>query len=90
MAKIYHVIQIKLNQLIWENVHMITCLTAITVTNILSEFLPTWWRQKLTGIDTEQDYVTVTLCISLFNTVLWFRDWGLETWVYSSSFNQGL
>jgi len=26
-----------------------------------SEFLPTWWRQKLTGIDIEQNYVTVTL-----------------------------
>jgi len=29
----------------------------------LSEFLPTRWRQKLTGIDTEQNYVTVTVCI---------------------------
>jgi len=28
-----------------------------------SEFLPTRWRQKLTGIDIEQNYVTVTLCI---------------------------
>jgi len=27
----------------------------------LSEFLPTRWRQKSTGTDTEQNYVTVTL-----------------------------
>jgi len=27
-----------------------------------SEFLPARWRQKSTGIDTEQNYVTVTLC----------------------------
>ena len=28
-----------------------------------SEFLPTRWRQKSTGTDTEQNYVTVTPCI---------------------------
>jgi len=28
-----------------------------------SEFLPTRWRQKSTGVDMEQNYVTVTLCI---------------------------
>ena len=28
-----------------------------------SQFLPTRWRQKSTGIDMEQNYVTVTLCI---------------------------
>ena len=37
---------------------------AITVTNISQEFLPTRWRQKSTGIDMEQNYVTVTLCIA--------------------------
>ena len=37
--------------------------TAITVTNILTEFLPTRWRQKSTGIDMEVKYVTVTVCI---------------------------
>jgi len=31
----------------------------------LSEFLPTRWQQKSTGIDVEQNYVTVTLCIKL-------------------------
>jgi len=30
-----------------------------------SEFLPTRWRQKSTGIDMEQNYVTVTLCITV-------------------------
>jgi len=30
-----------------------------------SEFLPTRWRRKSTGIDEEQNYVTVTLCIRL-------------------------
>jgi len=29
----------------------------------LSEYLPTKWRQKSIGIDTEQNYVTVILCI---------------------------
>jgi len=67
MAKICGVIQIKLNRLVSENVCMIIDLTnkaylsAIMVTNI-SEFLPTRWWQKSTGIDMEQNYVTVTLC----------------------------
>ena len=38
-------------------------LSAITVANISQEFLLTRWRQKSTGIDMEQNYVTVTLCI---------------------------
>jgi len=52
MAKIYPVIEIKLNQLLQENVHMITALptqrilSAITVTKHLSEFLPTRWRKN--------------------------------------------
>ena len=32
-----------------------------------SEFLPTRWRQKSTGIDMEQNYVTVSLCIAGFD-----------------------
>ena len=28
-----------------------------------SDFLPTRWRKKSTGIDMEQNHVTVTLCI---------------------------
>jgi len=36
-----------------------------------SEFLPTRWRQKSTGIDMEQNYATVTLCIAaLFDAML--------------------
>jgi len=38
-------------------------LSAITVTNISQEFIPTRWLRKSTGIDIEQNYVTVTLCI---------------------------
>jgi len=34
-----------------------------------SEFLPTRWRQKSTGIDMEQNYVTVTLCMVIFITL---------------------
>jgi len=30
-----------------------------------SQFLPTRWRQKSTGIDMEQNYATVTPCIQL-------------------------
>ena len=30
-----------------------------------SEFLPAIWRQKSTGTDMEQNYVTVSLCIGL-------------------------
>ena len=41
-----------------------------------SEFLPTRWRQKSTGIDVERNYVTVTLCISAISkrrfSCLWF------------------
>jgi len=40
-------------------------LSAITVTNI-----STRWRQRSTGIDMEQSYVTVTLCISGSITVV--------------------
>jgi len=67
MAKIYRVIQIKLNQIV-KNVHMITDLglptkriNAITVTNISQGFyLQDGGKNQL-----EQNYVTVTLiCIS--------------------------
>jgi len=30
---------------------------------LFSEYLPARWWQKSTGIDVEQNYVTVTLCI---------------------------
>jgi len=40
-------------------------LSSITMTNIYQSFtyITTRWRQKLTGIDIEQTYVTVTPCI---------------------------
>ena len=68
MAKIYRVIQIKMNQLVQENVHMITDLATkhiqvLSQWQTLSTFLPTRWRQKPTGTDMEQNYVSVTLCI---------------------------
>jgi len=69
MAKIYRLIQIKLNQLVQENVYMITDLPLKRIfkryhsDKHFSEFLRTKWRQKSTGIDKEQNYVTVTLCI---------------------------
>ena len=37
-------------------------LSDITVTNILSDYIPTTWRQKPTAVDMERNYVTVTLC----------------------------
>ena len=35
------------------------------MTNISLEFLPAKWQQRPTGIDMEQNYVTVTLCIRI-------------------------
>jgi len=40
-------------------------MSAITVTNISQEFLPTRWHQNSTGINVEQNYITVTLCLRL-------------------------
>ena len=56
MAKIYRVIQIKLDQFGLSKCsyyHRLTnkaYLSAVTVTNISRSFLPTRWRQKSTGI----------------------------------------
>ena len=52
-------------------------LNGVTLTNISTGFLPTRWRQKSTGIDMEQNYVTVTRCIhcarfSFVLDVVWF------------------
>jgi len=51
MAKIYRVIQIELNQLVSENVRVITDLPAKRYHSIKHfwEFLPTRWRQKSTA-----------------------------------------
>jgi len=66
MAKINRVIQIKLNQLVQENVHMISDLPTkrrlfkrYHGDKHFSQFLRTRWRQKSTGM--EQNYVAVTL-----------------------------
>jgi len=68
MAKIYRVIQIKLNQLVQENVRIITDLPIKRIKRYHSDknfldFLHTKWRQKSTGIDMEQNYATVIQCI---------------------------
>jgi len=68
MARIDRVIQIKLNQLVQENVHMSTALQSKRIYRChsdkhFSQFLPTRWRRLSTGIDKEQNYATVTLCI---------------------------
>jgi len=67
MAKICRVIQIKLNQFkktsIWSLTYQQSVFKRYRSDKHFSEFLPTRWRQKSTGIDMEQNYVTVTLCI---------------------------
>ena len=71
MAKIYRVIQIKLNQLVEEISVWLTnkaYLSAVTLTNISQEFLPTRRHQNSTCIDMEQitplsPYVWLTLSI---------------------------
>jgi len=77
MARICRVIQIQLQsdslrkKSIDHNDHRFTNkapfklfnLSAITVTNISQSFLPVRGRQKLTGIDMGENYVTVAVCI---------------------------
>jgi len=64
---------IKLSQSVYEkcNDQQLTNkahLSAIAVTSIF-RVLPTRWRRKPAGIDTEQNYVTVTLCIQHFEKI---------------------
>ena len=78
MAKIYRVIQIKLNQLVyemctWSMTYQQSVFKRYHSDRHLSEFLPTRWREKSTGIDMEQNYATVTLCI----TAMWHRSHGM-------------
>jgi len=68
MAKIYRVIQIKLNQLVSENVHMISDLEQNVFKRYhsrpikyLSEMIKI--AAKINCIDMEQNYVTVTLYV---------------------------
>ena len=67
MAKIYRVIQTKLNQFKKMSTSSLTyqqsAFKRYHSAKHFSEFLPTRWRQKSTGIDMEPNYVTVTLCI---------------------------
>jgi len=67
MAKIYRVIQTKLNQFKKLSTSSLTyqqsAFKRYHSAKHFSEFLPTRWRQKSTGIDMEPNYVTVTLCI---------------------------
>ena len=48
------------------------------------EFLPTRWRQKSTGKDTEQNYVTDALCLS----ISWLIDWSIETYSIAAQCNE--
>jgi len=71
MAKIYRVAELKLNQLVnWQNVRMIHWLTikaylsVITVTKLSESFYPQDGGKYQLAIDMEQNYVTVTLCIT--------------------------
>jgi len=75
MAKIYRVIQIKLNQLVSENVHVITDLPTKRFTRChsdrhFSEFCLQHGGKKSTGIDMEQKCVTVTVCKKVAHTRL--------------------
>jgi len=61
MAKIYRVIQTKLNQFVKEYVQQ----SVFKRHHIyFSEFLHTIWRQKSNGIDMKLNYVTVTLSVA--------------------------
>ena len=59
MAKIYRVIQIKLNQIVYEMFtrsldYQQSVFKRYHSDKHFSGFLPTRWRQKSTGIDTEK------------------------------------
>jgi len=69
MAKIYRVIQIELNDLVVKmSIRLLTYQQSVFrcchSDEHFSRFLPTRWRRKSTGIDMQQNYVTVTLCDS--------------------------
>ena len=67
MAKICCIIQIKLNQFkkisIWSLTYQQSIFKHYHSDKHFSEFLPTRWWQKSSGIDMEQNYITVTPCI---------------------------
>jgi len=58
--------------LVYENVRMIIKLRkkriqAISQWQIFLRVSPTRWRRKLAGVDMNRNYVTVTLCVSLWS-----------------------
>jgi len=61
MARIYRVNQIKFNQFKITSYEQRSVFKRYHSDKHLSEFVPTRWRQKSTGIDMEQNYVIVTL-----------------------------
>jgi len=65
MAKTYRVIQITLNHFKKMSVSDLPTkrIKALSQRQTYMRVLPTRWRQKSTGTDMEQNYVTVTLCI---------------------------
>ena len=69
MAKIYRVIRVKLNRFkkisTWSLTYQQNVFKRYHSIKHFSEFLPTRWRQKSTGIDMEQNYVTITLRIEM-------------------------
>jgi len=68
-AKLYEVIHIKLNQFTKMPIRSLAyCIKRIKALLQWATFfgvLPTRWRRKPAGIDTEPNYITLTLCISL-------------------------
>jgi len=77
MAKNYRVIQIKLNQLVYENVHMIadlgpTSKTYLTLSQyqIFIRVFTYKMAAKINCIDIEQNYATVTPCTRYNNATL--------------------
>jgi len=65
-GRICSVIQVQLNQLAQENVHMITSLPMkrYQSNKHFVRVIPTRWRRKPAGVDMERNYcVTVAVCI---------------------------
>jgi len=70
-VNIYHVIQIKFDQLVEKNVyydHSPTDKAYLSDIRVANIGLPTRWRRKPAGIDKKRNYVTVTLCIRYSQT----------------------
>ena len=82
MAKIYRVIQIKLNQFkkmsIWSLTDQQSVFKHYHSDNHFSEFLPTIQRQKSTGTDMKQNYVNVTFTLCILHACVSMRPFTLE------------